>query len=134
MNWNTRTAVVSATLLLALAVVILTAGCAAGRITKGEVQAIEIECLSVPACMVAKTIALSEQKQYESEAKLAEYVESYDAMLQWCNAHQGYIAWITWPCKSQSFGRCPPTHLMQRFGCSDTNTLLYELGIGGRRF
>ena len=129
-NWNKRTVAVWLTLLIVFAVVGLTAGCATGRISKDERQVIKTECLSVPACMVARTTALSEEKQHETEARLAEYLDLYRATVQYCGAHPSMSIWRNYPCKRGFKGSCLPTHRTDKFGCDYTENILRQLNIG----
>ena len=98
MNWNTRVVVVLGTLLLALAVVILTAGCATDHLTKDEVRGIGIECLYVPACMVVKTTALKADKIYEAEDRFNKYLDQYDATVAWCATQGGMSMFRDYHC------------------------------------
>jgi len=88
------TAVAWLTVAAVLLVVFSLAGCAPGLISKDEKQAIVTECLSEPACMVAKMDALSELKIYERDAFRAEQRDLVAAQINGCLATNNGIPWF----------------------------------------
>lgn len=112
-------------LLIALLAVGGIAGCA--TISKDERQEIQDVCQSEPACMVAKTTALSEQKEYEAADRLLQHQESYRQTVEYCAQKAGYTMVRDWHCSRWS-KQCVPRHWTDGFACVNAAELR-RLGI-----